>query len=176
MKIRLEQSGKSLDLLNDLLDAHSCAAENNNNVSSAIYGMSFAGSGNVINGICSALLSIGWLHAPLEDARWLWCNATEETIDEMFRCGQKVPGFGNSFYKDRIDPCFDKVYNAICSVPHLKERMQYLTERVRAHKKLYPNAALITEAVCEEVGIPFGKEGALFALARIPAWTGLKEV
>jgi len=165
--IQVSLSGTKDDvLLNLLVKAHQDAANNNPNASAELCVVATKGSGDFTKGVIAGLASTGGAHAPLREAREVYLHGPKENT-------KIIPGFGNSFYKDKIDPAFQPV-------------MQHLVVKYRAHynhlvyrmnearrltgKELFPNAAIITAAVCEVLQIPDGMESLIFMMARIPVW------
>jgi citrate synthase len=169
--IQIQLSGTKDDtLLNLLVKAHQDAARNNPNASAELCKVATEGSGDFTKGVIAGLAATGGAHAPLGAARDIYINGLP---DHANLSGYRVPGFGNSFYKDKIDPAFVPTTTHIRNV-HTKhfERIVKLVEDVQKIRRvrLQPNAALITAAVCEILEIPRGVEGVIFMLARIPVW------
>lgn len=166
MKVSLELpfASENPALMELLIRAHQEAAESNSNASSQLCQIASAGSGDFSKGMIAAIASIGGMHAPLYQARMVYRHATKEWI-----ANQKiVPGFGNSFYKGSIDPSFVNL-DAVLRVtyPEVSARIDELHGWV---KKVYPNAALYTAAVCELCKVPDGIESVLFVISRAPVW------
>ena len=161
------------EFLEAVLKAHDTAARNNANVSSAAYQNTLLGSGRIENAIVSGLLSIGGGHAPFEAARRVFECYQKVDVEVTANLGQKIPGFGNSFFKNRYDPAWLPVVNLVREkFPTKNERILQLTQWVfeTTHRQILPNAALYTAAFCVECQIPRGKESLIFLLARLPAW------
>lgn len=163
------------ELLNELFAAHDRAARINRNISSAAAFNCHSGSHNIANAIASAALSIGGSHAPVMAARDIYENATLETLNNIIKVGLMVPGFGNSFFKDRLDPSWIPLDTFMRQAfPHIAKRIDELATMMQSlRKKLMPNAALYTAAVCSELRFAPGSEPSVFILARIPAWVSL---
>jgi len=176
MKIPIEYipnlNGEQKRLLDALCWAHQEAAKVNRNVSTVTMMNAMMGSGRIENGIAAAILTLGHIHAPILAARGLYENGEKEVVQLMIRRGQKIAGFGNSFYKTSIDPAFNDVMNILnVSFPKAIARINELSGwMIEAGKPLYPNAALITAAVCSECKIRGGTESSLFILWRLPVW------
>ncbi len=159
-------------LLEALFEAHTKAARDNNNLSSAVARAAWKGSRSFVQAVTSATLTIGGDHGPIVQARDLFRSAKPADIDHMIQMGQKIPGFGNSFFKDRIDPAFQPVADL------LQEKFTDAWVRIvtlrnalaQAGKSLFPNAAILSAAVCEVLGVPDGIEPLLFLLPRLPVW------
>jgi len=163
-------------LLNEVIKAHDLAATTNQNASSAACVNALSGSGSFSNGVASAILTLGKHHGPISDARMVYENFTEDSVRQWIQVGGKVPGFGNSFFKDSIDPAWIRVDVFLNDkFPTVYARIQELGRFVEltVGKKIYPNAALFTAAACSEIGVAHGFESAVFIISRIPAWGGL---
>jgi citrate synthase len=176
MKIPIEYipnlNGEQKRLLDALCWAHQEAAKANRNVSTITMMNTMMGSGRIENGIAAAVLTLGHIHAPILAARGLYENGQKEVVQLMIRRGQRIAGFGNSFYKTSVDPAFNDVMAILqVSFPKVMARINELSGwLIEAGKPLYPNAALITAAVCSELGIRGGTETSLFILWRLPVW------
>jgi citrate synthase len=126
-------------------------------------------------GIASAILSLGGAHAPLVPARETYLHGSRlSMVEELSKNPHyKIPGFGNSFFKDSIDPAWLPVYEFIGdNFPMSFDRITQVTGFVKeaTGKLLFPNAALFTAVVCEICEIPKGYESTLFIMARLPIW------
>ena len=163
-------------LLETTLAAHNNAALGNRNLSSEIVSAVTRGSGDFTKATSAALLSIGEAHAPIDKARYIFRFAKPEDLTALRKAGTKVPGWGNSFFKDGIDPAFIPVHELIAAnCPDYIARLDTLTMAVNGgfDKKLHPNAAILTAMVCEIINLPPGLESSLFILGRLPAWAKL---
>ena len=162
-------------LMDLLIDAHSRAATDNANASSLTFINALYGSGRMENAIAAAMLTIGAKHGPISDARIIYEYATADFIKETVSAGEFIPGFGNSFYKDDIDPVWKGVdrYLSIKFAPAHKRIWELHSIMESCGKKLYPNAALYSAAVCSICGVKPGTEVAIFAIARISAWASM---
>jgi citrate synthase len=162
---------KAEALLAHLETAHYMAALHNRNTSSQVATATYAASGDLGKAIAAATLAQGSLHAPITAARDLLESMPEPwlTAERIADSGRRVPGFGNSFWNDRIDPSFYDVYAVL---PHALQT-EIMEIKAKVLPKLHPNAAIITAAVCIAAELPRGVEPAIFAYCRIPAWTRL---
>lgn len=166
-------SEKIVRLVNCCIECHQNAAFKNLNASSAAFQNAHLSSGDLEKGIASAILTLGNNHGPISAARDVFQKCTEEDI-AMVDYGYKIAGFGNSFFKDRIDPSFQPLDDLLRDeFKESKMRIDELTAWMQKRKKIYPNAALYTAVVCEIAGIDEGKESMLFILARLPVWVNL---
>lgn len=171
-------------LLNALTNAHWEAAINNvGNISSVVALTAYQGSSSLNQAIAAAILSMGETHAPVRQARDLirkFKNWSRDKFNghilQTIREGKKVPGFGHSFYKEGIDPAFQRpweLYRAVFDGPEPVGIIQdminiFLIEKGK--NPIYPNAAIITAAICEYCKMEPGMELGVVASARIPAW------
>jgi hypothetical protein len=131
--------------------------------------LAYIGSGNITQAIASGLLTTGELHAPIEDAYFNLTQASDEYLQSLDR----VEGFGNSFFKDSIDPSFQPVYDVISKdYPHLIDRLSHI-QRVSEIEHLFPNAAIITSMCLVACGLPPEYGVALFVKYRVSAWADL---
>jgi citrate synthase len=166
---------QKLELLQAVFDAHDMAARNNQNSSSGAAVNAFFGSAQITNGIASAILTLGDAHGPIGPARFVYEKFDERAFKSAIEAGMKIPGFGNSFFKDRIDPAWSHVSELIKSdFPNVNARIEQLHGWMKdMGKDIHPNAALYTAVVCSEIGVIPGAESAIFILARTAAWASL---
>ncbi len=94
----------------------------NPSISHNAFLQAFEGSGSITQAIAAALLTTGRKHAPITEARGLLniyrrdSLAATRIVQQALMDNVKIPGLGNSFYKDEIDPLFMEsyeVYNKI---------------------------------------------------------------
>lgn len=170
-----EIDSDKIELLQSIVDAHDQAARNNQNASSLAAVNAFVGSGNIGNGIASAILTLGQHHGPISMARTVYEEFNQQHIDGCLNAKIKVPGFGNSFFKDSIDPAWNNVWNLMnTKFTKISNRINELQKMLELRGKIiFPNAALLTAAACSELGFVRGTESSIFIIARIPAWTSL---
>lgn len=166
---------EKLELLQAVFDAHDMAARNNQNASSGAAINSFFGSGNLTNAIASAILTLGDAHGPIGPARFVYERFDERALKSAIESNMKIPGFGNSFFKDKIDPAWSRVREIIeTDFPNANSRINQLHGWMKeAGKNVHPNAALYTAVICSELGMFPGSESAIFILARTSAWTSM---
>ena len=170
-----EATPKKLELLQAVFDAHDMAARNNQNASSGAAVNAFFGSAQLTNAIASAILTLGDAHGPIGPARFVYERFDERALKSAIESGMKIPGFGNSFFKDSIDPAWSRVREIIeADFPRASGRINQLHGWMKeAGKNLHPNAALYSAVICSELGMIPGSESAIFILARTAAWTSL---
>jgi citrate synthase len=170
-----EVTPKKLELLQAVFDAHDMAARNNQNSSSGAAVNAFFGSAQLTNAIASAMLTLGDAHGPIGPARFVYEKFDERSLKSAIESGMKIPGFGNSFFKDSIDPAWSRVREIVdVDFPRASGRINQLHGWMKeAGKNLHPNAALYSAVICNELGMIPGSESAIFILARTAAWTSL---
>ena len=170
-----EVTPKKLELLQAVFDAHDMAARNNQNSSSGAAVNAFFGSAQLTNAIASAMLTLGDAHGPIGPARFVYEKFDERSLKSAIESGMKIPGFGNSFFKDSIDPAWSRVREIIeADFPRASGRINQLHGWMKeAGKYLHPTAALYSAVICSELGMIPGSESAIFILARTAAWTSL---
>jgi hypothetical protein len=162
-------------LLGLLLDAHQRAARDNQNASTLAFVLALQGSASFHQAVAAAAMTMGERHAPIRQARTVFESATPEWIAQQIKTGARIPGFGNSFHRGRVDPAFDDVYRYL-SLHFQQEfmRLATLTSAVwDSGRKVYPNAAMFTAMVCTIIGFPHGPEDMLFLMARMPVWASI---
>jgi citrate synthase len=151
-------------LLDVLFKAHAAAAENNVPVSSWGAINVAVGGGGFDKAVIAAICMTGTIHAPVTAARRAIFHGDHYDI---------VPGFGNSFYKDSIDPSFFEMDEYLYR-KYPDEHGAIIATQIDLNKRLgvevYPNAAAYTAAVAELINLPEGLEQILFILPRITVW------
>jgi citrate synthase len=89
---------------------------------------------------------------------------------------RKIPGWGNSFYPNTLDPAWRNM-DALIRAEHSKEakRLDEITDLIRSVKRrvIFPNAAAYTAIVAELLELEMGVEAVLFIAGRLPAWAEL---
>lgn len=154
--------------------SHQEATAHNHNLSREVCKAASDGSGNPINGIVAAILSIGGRHAPLVQARETLVNATRQSLESsMVDDKYRVPGFGNSFFMESIDPAWKNINDFIEErYPSYHIRLKELGDIIHdiIGVRLYPNAAIFTAITCEICCIPRGMEYTVLIFSRLPIW------
>ncbi len=164
---------KSVRLLELVMQAHSTAAFVNANTSTVAAVNSYFGSQSISQAICSAILATGKVHGPVTDARMLLDSPHPALYaTTLLESGLKVPGFGNSFFKDRQDPAWLPVEFAVrYEFDSAHEKINVVSEVLRNHGKAsIPNAAMWTAVAASECGFPVGTEPSIFIVSRIGSW------
>jgi citrate synthase len=154
-----------------VLRAHADAALNNRPVSSTVFADAAKGSGDFGKACIAALATLGGEHAPITEARRL-LYSPRRAVAEMLENSERIPGWGNAFYRYRRDPAWDDVANIMQQEhPQHAIRIDTITEELRlCGKHLFPNAAAYTAAAAHITGMPWGSETALLLAGRLPAW------
>jgi citrate synthase len=171
--VRAEVTQEKLALLQAVFDAHDKAARNNQNASSGAAMNAFIGSGILANGIASAVMTLGHRHGPITEARLIYEEICEWALKTGVENEARIAGFGNSFFKDSIDPAWNEVAEIIeRQFPNAHARIKQLqTWLSECGKNLFPNAAMYTAVACSELDMIHGSEAAIFVIARTAAWT-----
>jgi citrate synthase len=162
-------------LLDLLIAAHAKTAIDNANASSAACVNAGAVTGKLTNGLASAILCLGGHHAPIMEARIVYRQWTKEQIKEALLWNKLIPGFGNAFYKDSIDPAWQGVDDFLyAEYPQEYARIRELRDWMRGQNvNLFPNAALYSAVSCDIMECVWGAEISILILARLPMWTTL---
>ena len=173
------------ELLTKLSDAHARAAfENKGNVSTTAALIAYDGSRSIAQSIAAAILTIGGKHAPVIICRNLvagWEAHNDQArmqLEGMIRSGSLIPGLGNSFFKDSIDPSFQDVYDSYVklagpdnAIDRIVSASNHILSELKGKEvKLYPNAALITAAIAHHLNMPPFYEIQIFIESRMPVW------
>jgi citrate synthase len=172
--IGLPANDDSDELIGAVLAAHRKAALENENVSSIALCLNASVQAAFPQCVASALQTLGGpVHGPAQDARELIYGWDDEEIHEFLVDGNIIPGWGNSFFKEGIDPAWAEV-DALLRLKYAEhlERVDAITALVSDVKgtPLFPNAAAFTGVTAHVVGIPIGLEMLLVILGRLPAW------
>ena len=160
-------------LLEVLTRCHQGAALRNQNASSAALQMSSSVGADFNHSIASALLTFGAVHGPTSHAREVIFDYPQEKIADIIDDGNKIPGWGNSFFKTSIDPSFAEMAHLIKQdYPDHDDKLDRVSEIIfkMTGKSLYPNAAAYTAVCAEILDLPIGCEIMLPIMCRIPAW------
>lgn len=136
------------------------------------------GSKHLPSALIAALATLGETHGPVEEA-WEFIESYGHMAMLYSKHGldtkQKVPGFGNSFIKGRIDDAFLLVDQTLqASFPRSHARLREITEALHARgKHIYPNPAAYTATVALALGMPKHLSPLLFVLGRLESWGDL---
>ena len=116
--------------------------------------------------VAAALLTLGTLHAPIEQAYALLIGE-KPTARDMLGRGKRVPGWGSAFVKGKPDATWSDVR------AHLDVTFIDSITRVLGNAPggaLYPNAAAYTAQYAIQAGIPMALAPALVVEARLLPW------
>jgi len=171
----LNDEAKS-ELLATVIQCHEgSAVSNRSNLSNVVVLEAGFGSLDFGNSVIAGLASLGGLHAPIAGARRALYGLSFGELEQCIKTGEIVPGWGNSFFKDDIDPswkCFDVLLKQ--KYPIESEKLERRTRLFWEHgRKVYPNAASYSAIACELLGINKGLEVLPFILGRLAVWAEL---
>lgn len=141
----------------------------NDCVSSSAFRCSVAGGAELPTNFIAGISTVGTRHAPVTAARHVIYEA--HSYPDIINSGGYVPGFGNHFYKDQIDPSFKPAYDLLPE-GYRAELDQIALAICREHGQytIYPNAAGITAAVADFLKLPSGAEFMIFLIGRGAGW------
>jgi citrate synthase len=159
-------------LLDALMRAHhqSCFRDN---ASSAAVANAAAGSGDLAKAIAAGLMSLGAKHAPLEaTVRFLSLDHPEEAVSTYLAKGQRVPGWGGTFQKDRLDPIWIPVEEVLrAGWSEFAAKLDDVTSALHYHDKhVFPNPSAYTACAALIMGITPKMAVAIFIRGRISGW------
>lgn len=167
-KAHIPNEAKAM-LLSMVWQAHVAATNaNTGNASNVAVSVAASSSLSAVSSIAAGVLAMGGLHAPITAARSVIFRRDPIPITKELI----VPGFGNSFWKDRIDPAWQGVADLIQSeYPEVWSRIQAWSNILLRNGSAHiPNAAALTAASAEIVDWPFGSEAILAIQPRIALW------
>lgn len=153
--------------------AHEGAARNNeNNISNVLVTLSAIGSGDLGKSLVAGICGIGNIHAPITQARRVLFFLPMDYIEREIERGAMIPGFGNSFHKDSIDPAFIDFDTILRSgYPDIATKLQNLSDLMKKHQRPHhPNAAAYTAIAAELLGMASGLESLLLIKPRLEVW------
>jgi len=163
-------------LVQELYKAHAAVALRGNPSHQALV-LSAMGTGDYFKAIASAILMLGGLHGPLMQTYDLL--ALDCPLDEVARrlnSGIRIPGWGNGFYKQGIEPEFQPVAIELARVnPEICAKIDVITDYIHGYDdgrlKIYPNPSCFTAATAITVGLPRETVGVLALQGRLMIWT-----
>jgi len=172
--LTIEPSEDRECLLETLFECHREAARNNDNLSSTAI-MQVAGAGKDIeSAIAGGLMTLGSIHGPVTQARVMIFTAEDGQLWDSLAEGRILPGWGNAFFKDQMDPAIKPLANLIMEEhPKINGRLTRITEIISEvkGKRIYANLAAYTAVTAEILELPLGIEMVLALGARLPTWT-----
>lgn len=153
-------------LLSAMILAHEENA-NRQNCSTVCLMNAAYGSGSYTQAIASALSSLGIHHGPVAEAYDVISGKVE------VEPGMIVPGWGNSFVKDDIDPAWVRVDQILAQhYPEISEVMMDITLQLHGYgKKVYPNPGGFTASIAIAIGLPRDISAYLFVTSRLAKWS-----
>lgn len=165
-----------MDLRQLVLEAHRQSAMSNTlNGSNVAARNSAAGSGELTATYIGALSTLGGHHGATRQARYAIYHSTPQELERSIIEGRLIPGWGNSFFKEGIDPAWQRVDEVIHSeYSKHGELMDVITGLLhRLEKRVWPNPAGFTAVAAEILELPEGTEISLLVEARLPVWTAI---
>ena len=157
------------ELLDELLNVHSKLAMRDN-MSSVVIANMAAVEKDFTSSIAAGLMTLGGLHAPLEKA---FAILGEDLVDTYLKHGILISGWGSAFHKGSPDPLFDTLDKMLFNNDmDTWIKIENITKVLHDKgKKLYPNAACYTAAVCMATDYPIQAAGSLLIKGRLDTWT-----
>jgi citrate synthase len=172
--IGLDVESEADELISAVLKAHKTAALENENVSSVALSLAASVQTAFPQSVAAALQTLGGpVHGPTKEAREMIYGWKAEDMFEALNDGQRLPGWGNAFHKEAIDPAWNEVDALLRSnYEEHAARLDNITELISEvrSRKLFPNAAAYTAVTAHIIGLPLGLEIMLLILGRLPAW------
>jgi citrate synthase len=164
------------DLMWALARAHQASAFRENASTVAVANAAHA-SLDVGKAIAAGIMTLGGRHAPLEQTIQLLsvpASLLEDQVIRILADGEKVPGWGGSFQKDKPDPLWDAVASRLAAqVPDkgVVEKISLVTRLLHAQGIIiHPNPSAYTAAASILLDLPPKLAVYLFIAARLPAW------
>lgn len=161
-------------LLDRLYEAHAQSAFRENCSTQALC-VAAAGSRSLPQSLIAALSTLGERHAPLVATYELLSDSDPVGIASfMLANGQKVPGWGNSFYKGP-DPLWVPVMQVLDEhFIHMAAKLTSISAVFYSRgKPLQPNPSAFTAATAIILGMPKELSPWLFISARLTPWCHL---
>lgn len=163
-------------LVHELYKAHAAVALRGNPSHQALV-LSAMGTGDYFKAIASAILMLGGIHGPLTqtyDLLALDCPLDE--VAHRLNRGIRIPGWGNGFVKDGIEPAFLPVAEELFKAnPEICKKIEAITTYIHGYDdgrlKIYPNPSCFTAATAITVGLPREAVGVLALQGRLMVWT-----
>jgi citrate synthase len=133
------------------------------------------GSGSYESSVAAGILTLGGKHAPIREI-YQTLEQPRSVIETRINAGERVPGWGNSFFRGSPDPDWHAVRFAFLVFPQMLDHIDFVTSVFHARQKmLYPNAGCYTAAAAKIVGLPAETASYLLISARLPVWTELAQ-
>ncbi len=160
-----EQSERSVH--GELMALHGRLAERNCASTEVVRTMAQLGK-TYAESVAAGLLTLGGLHAPLEEAAATWKHGTVPGYVESLNL---VPGYGSSWVKDGNDAEFDRLRAFLPG--DVLTRLDEITCRVQiaTGSNIFPNAAMYTAIAGDLLGYEPEELQILLINGRLPRWT-----
>lgn len=147
-----------LALEQELYSLHAEACQRNNCSTMCLLN-AYAGSGDINQSICSAVLSFGQAHGPI---RFCYDILKNPDIVKRYKI---VPGFGSSFEEPE-----DK-YNKVRSL--IDPDLVSIIDNIASSLPVSPNIAIYTAAYAVMAGMPSALSPSLILKFRLDVWVNL---
>lgn len=135
------------------------------------------GSQDLYKSVAAGLMTFGGPHGPIPETYDILISKEfpSEIVSRYVTLHKKVPGWGMSFVRDRIDPIWMPVSEALQrDWPDVHARIDQFTEALHAHGKMvYPNPSAFTAAAAIAVKMPRSLSPLLLIEGRVEAWAEL---
>ena len=159
---------KETELLEALFEGHR-AATRRQNISSEVLKAAYIGSGDFNQAVAAALCTLGGTHAPIIQSYELLSGDTN--IDYYLYREEKIPGWGSSFCKGKMDDILARWYDLLSYWPEMRAKIDETT--IQLHElgwNIFPNMASASAAT--GIVLKMSKEitPMLFLAGRIEPW------
>ena len=128
---------------------------------------------SLTDSIAAGMLMLGEFHAPVEQTLRFWSSWRQNTSPDWI--GWDVwrnlfPGFGSSWYKAEPDPAFGPIRELLSD--EIIAKLDHLTAEIhsRTGKIIYPNAAMYTAIVADELDYTPEFASSLLVRGRMDTW------
>jgi citrate synthase len=162
-------------LLNACRRAHAETAKRQNASTGGLVNAAQA-SRSYTQALAAALMTLGEVHAPVPKAVQLLQRPDPAAVARnILAAGLRVPGWGNAFHKESIDPEW-RGFADLLGVyrPDLDARIKEVTTELHEHGKIiYANAACFTAATAIAVGLPAEASIYLVIAGRLSTWSAI---
>lgn len=165
-------------LLECLFRCHSDSSQKNQNFSTEVVKAysRLTENQDPMPGLIAGLMSTGGKHAPILQARRTLFYTSDEAVKAMIRGGVKIPGFGNSFFKDCIDPSWEPLHAMFIDMDiPAWDRVLEVGSWIAAitGNSPSPNAAAFTAVIAEHLRLDMNATLWLFLVPRTAVWLTL---
>jgi hypothetical protein len=152
--------------------AHRASGYSNASLSKVLVNLIGQSSGSFAHSVTAGMMALGKKHGPIAQARDDILYTTPASVAVLVKDGIKIAGFGNTFFKDQIDPSWSEVVTILrTSYPETWAKVQALQDALHAAgKTLYPNPGGLSAAACIATELERGLEEAIFVMPRMQVW------